>query len=54
MPIKSRDLHLHEQLLLLALRDDKGTPESRAGQYGFAMAGAMLAVVALALIAGLR
>ncbi len=47
MPIHSRDLHLHEQLLLLALRDDKGTPDSRAGSYRFAMAGAILAELAL-------
>ena len=41
------DLHLHEQVLLLALRDRKGTPELRAGFHGLAMGGAILAELAL-------
>jgi hypothetical protein len=36
------DLHIHEQLLLLALRDEKGTLESRAGMYQYALGGAIL------------
>ena len=34
------DLHLHEQLMLLALRDEKGTLESKASMYSFALGGA--------------
>ena len=46
--ISSRhDLHLHEQLLLLALRDRKGTVDYRAGHYNLAMGGAILAELAL-------
>ncbi|MDX1389540.1 MAG: GPP34 family phosphoprotein, partial [Acidobacteriota bacterium] len=41
------DLHLHEQLLLLALRDDKGTLESKATMYQYALGGAILAEMAL-------
>ena len=44
----SRDnIHLHEQLLLLVLRDRKGTVDYRAGFYNLAMGGAMLAELAL-------
>jgi hypothetical protein len=42
------ELHLHEQILLLALRDDAGTVESRAGMFTFAMGGAILAELLLA------
>ncbi len=41
------DLHLHEQLMLLALRDDKGTLESKATMYQYALGGAILAEMAL-------
>lgn len=41
------DLHLHEQLLLLVLRDHKGTVDYRAGHYNLAMGGAILAELAL-------
>ncbi len=41
------DLHLHEQLLLLVLRDRKGTVDYRAGHYNLAMGGAILAELAL-------
>ena len=40
-------LHLHEQLLLLVLRDRKGTLDYRAGHYNLAMGGAILAELAL-------
>ena len=43
MSYLSRDLRLHEEVLLLALRDKKGTIESRAGMYRFALGGAILA-----------
>lgn len=39
------DLWLHEEVLLLALKDDKGTPHS--AQYSFALGGAMLAELLL-------
>ncbi|MCY4571655.1 MAG: GPP34 family phosphoprotein [Gemmatimonadetes bacterium] len=41
------DLHLHEQILLLALRDRKGTPESGSGYARLAMGGAIVAELAL-------
>ena len=41
------ELHLHEQLLLLVLRDRKGTLDYRATHYNLAMAGAILAELAL-------
>jgi len=44
----SQDLHLHEQVLLLALRDRKGTIEMKAGMYRFGLGGAMLAELLLA------
>ena len=47
MPSSRSDLHLHEQLLLLALKDRKGTVDYRAGQYHLAMGGAILAELAL-------
>ena len=42
------ELHLHEQLMLLALRDEKGTLESKASMYAYALGGAMLAELSLA------
>jgi len=42
------DLYLHEEVLLLALRDDKGTIESRAGWYSLALGGAILSELLLA------
>ena len=47
MSYRSRDLSLHEEVLLLALRDRKGTVESRAGMYRFALGGALLAELLL-------
>ena len=41
------ELHLHEQLMLLALRDEKGTLESKATMYAYALGGAMLAELSL-------
>lgn len=37
------DLYPHEQLMLLALRDDKGTLESKASMHSYALGGALLA-----------
>ena len=37
------ELHPHEHLMLLALRDDKGTLESKASMHSFALGGALLA-----------
>ncbi len=48
MPSSRHDLHLHEQLLLLVLRDRKGTLDHRAGFHHIAMGGAILAELALA------
>ena len=48
MPSSRHDLHLHEQLLLLVVRDRKGTVDYRAGFYNLAMGGAILAELALA------
>ena len=48
MASSRHDLHLHEQLLLLVLRDRKGTVDYRAGFYNVAMGGAILAELALA------
>jgi hypothetical protein len=42
------ELYLHEQILLLALRDEKGTVESRAGMYSYAIGGAVLTELLLA------
>lgn len=47
MPSSRTDLHLHEQLLLLVLKDRKGTVDYRAGHYNLAMGGAILAELAL-------
>jgi hypothetical protein len=48
VPPNVEDLSLHEQVLLLALRDEKGTLESRAGMYAYALGGAILAELLLA------
>jgi hypothetical protein len=40
-------LYLHEELLLLALKDAKGTIESRAAMYQYALGGAILAELLL-------
>jgi hypothetical protein len=42
------ELKLHEEMLLLALRDEKGTLESRAGAHHYALAGAILSELVLA------
>lgn len=47
MTTLAADLHLHEQLLLLALRDRKGTPESGSDYRAYALGGAILAELAL-------
>lgn len=47
MPDNSPDLCLHEQVLLLALRDADGTIEAEAGQYPHALGGAILAELIL-------
>jgi Golgi phosphoprotein 3 len=45
---KGRDeLHLHEQMLLLVLRDEEGTVESKAGMYRIALGGAILSELLL-------
>ncbi|MDE0053752.1 MAG: GPP34 family phosphoprotein [Gammaproteobacteria bacterium] len=41
------DMHLHEQLMLLALRDEKGTLESSASMYACALGGAILTELSL-------
>jgi hypothetical protein len=41
------DLYLHEQVLLLILRDEEGTLESRAGMYRIALGGALLSELLL-------
>jgi hypothetical protein len=40
-------LRLHEQILLLALRNDRGTTESKAGMWRLAFGGSILAELAL-------
>ncbi len=47
MPQHASDLHLHEQVLLLALRDKDGTIEIRADRYPQALGGAILAELVL-------
>jgi hypothetical protein len=42
-----RDLYLHEEYMLLALRDDAGTIESRASWYSYGLGGAIVAELAL-------
>ena len=41
------ELRLHEQIMLLALRDEKGTLEFRAGMYPYALGGAILSELVL-------
>ena len=48
MVVYDRDLTLPEQLLLVALRDEEGTIESKASAYGMALGGAILAELTLA------
>lgn len=46
--MKKRDqLYPHEQLMLLALRDDKGTLESKASMHTYALGGALLAELSM-------
>ena len=47
MAIRTETLRPHEQLMLLALRDDKGTLESKASMHSFALGGALLAELSL-------
>ncbi len=42
------DLFLHEEILLLALKDKTGTIDWKAGHFGFALGGAMLTELLLA------
>ena len=48
MSTERPDLYLHEQVLVLALRDDEGTVESRAGWTALALGGGILAELLLA------
>ncbi|MCK4998709.1 MAG: GPP34 family phosphoprotein [Anaerohalosphaera sp.] len=41
------ELYLHEEVLLLALKDDEGTVEGKASMYGYAIGGALLAELLL-------
>lgn len=43
MATRNQSLQFHEEILLLALRDEKGTVEFKASQYALAMAGGMIA-----------
>lgn len=45
---RNENLHLHEKLLLLVLRDEKGTVESGASMYHLALGGAILSELLLA------
>ena len=47
MATRNETLRPHEQLMLLALRDDKGTLESKASMHSFALGGALLAELSL-------
>jgi hypothetical protein len=47
MTTRKRDLYLHEQTLLLVLRDEEGTVESKAGMYRIALGGALLSELLL-------
>jgi hypothetical protein len=44
---KGSDLHLHEQMLLLIIRDKEGTVEKKAGMYRIALGGAILSELLL-------
>jgi len=48
MASSKTDLFMHEQLLLLALREKQGTVESKAAMHAFALGGAILAELVLA------
>lgn len=48
MPTNDTQLHLHEEILLLALNDEKGTIHSRAGMWQYAMAAGILEELLLA------
>ena len=47
MTMTYHHLRLHEQILLLALRDERGTTEGKAGMWRLAFGGAILAELAL-------
>ena len=47
MSREGKTLFMHEQLLLLALRDETGTIESKARMYEYALGGAILADLVL-------
>ena len=47
MPSSIEELSLPEQIVLLALRDEKGTPDLRAHMHRYAIGGAILAELAL-------
>lgn len=47
-PRDPSSLRLHEAVLLLALRDEEGTIERRAGMYSYALGGAILTELSLA------
>ena len=48
MPPTKPELYLHEQVLLLALRDEAGSVESRAGMFKFGLGGALLSELLIA------
>jgi hypothetical protein len=48
MSQRDHELYLHEELLLLALKDAKGTIESKAAMYQYALGGAILSELLLA------
>ncbi len=48
MTDRDAPLRFHEELLLLILRDEKGTVDHRAGMYHYALAGGILAELLLA------
>ena len=48
MPESENALYLHEEVLLLALRDKKGTIDHRAGQFLNVIAGGILAELLIA------
>ncbi len=48
MTARNDELYLHEELLLLALKDAGGTLESKAAMYQYALGGAILAELLLA------
>lgn len=46
--MKAKELSMYEQLVLMALRDEEGTLESKAGMHQYALGGAILAELVLA------